>query len=524
MDIITSALFPCMNQIIPKPQSISQTQDGEFTFSKKTSLVAPNSETKRVAEVFNGLIEKYFGFKLAVTENRKTPNAISLRLQKETSPSEGYKLTVSESLIEIIGSEAGLFYGLQTLIQMLPVDFKESATIPACEIEDSPRFQYRGLHFDVSRHFYKIDFLKKLIDLMALYKLNQFHWHLTDDQGWRIEIKKHPKLTEIGSKRTETQVAKNKDPYIGDGIPVEGFYTQEEILDFVAYAKARHINVLPEIDLPGHSSAVLAAYPELGCKENYQYKVQTQWGIFKEVFSPSEKTFAFLEDVLSEVIYLFPDSPYIHIGGDEVKKDFWKESAFVQELKAKEGLKDENEVQSYFIRRLEKFINSKGRKIIGWDEILEGGLAPNAAVMSWRGTEGGIEAAKAGHNVVMTPNKFLYFDYCQGDEKTEPLSIGKYLPIEKVYQYNPVPEELSENEKMHVIGTQACIWTEYMKTEEYVEYMTFPRLFALSEIAWTSNEKKDLQNFLDRLPSHLERLDRLNVNYRKLTTATVGTP
>jgi hexosaminidase len=349
---------------------------------------------------------------------------------------------------------------------------------------------------------------------MAQYKFNQFHWHLTEDQGWRIEIKKYPRLTEIGSRRTETQKEKNRDPYVGDAVPVEGFYTQEQIRDVVAYAKARKINVIPEIELPGHSSAALAAYPELGCKENYEYKVKSTWGIFKEVYCPSEATFKFLEDVLEETIALFPDSPYIHIGGDEVLKDHWKESAFVQELKTKENLKDEHEVQSYFIRRMERFINSRGKKIIGWDEILEGGLAPNATVMSWRGEKGGIEAAKAKHDVIMTPTDFMYFDFGQGDSKTEPINIGNYLPLERVYSYNPHSKELTDEEKKYVLGAQANVWTEYIKTPEKVEYMVFPRLLALSEVVWSPLEKKDFRDFRTRLAHHFLRLDKQNVNYR----------
>jgi len=358
--------------------------------------------------------------------------------------------------------------------------------------------------------------VKKYIDLMSQYKFNQFHWHLTDDQGWRIEIKKYPRLTEIGSKRKESHTGRYSTTFKGDGVPVEGFYTQEQIREVVAYAKARHINVIPEIEMPGHASAALAAYPELGagCKENYEYKVQQTWGIFKEVFCPTETTFKFLEDVLEETIALFPDSPYIHIGGDEVLKDFWKESAFVQELKTKENLKDEHEVQSYFIRRMERFVNSKGKKIIGWDEILEGGVAPNAVIMSWRGEKGGIEAAKAKHDVIMTPTDFMYFDYSQGNPLTEPLNIGGYVPLEKVYSYNPIPKELNEEQAKYILGAQANIWTEYLKKPENVEYMAFPRMLALSEVNWSRLESKNFSDFRRRLSPHFSRLDKQNVNYR----------
>lgn len=502
--------------IIPQPKSMTRLK-GEFKLNYKTKIVATDEQGRKSAGILNDLLMKNYGFKLEYTEKPQKKNAIVFTTQGfpiGIAPPESYGLTISPQGILILGNETGQFYALQTLMQILPVNFKGGAKLPAVDISDAPRFSYRGMHLDVSRHFFPVEFVKKYIDLMAQYKFNQFHWHLTEDQGWRIEIKKYPRLTEIGSKRPETQKEKNRNPYIGDGIPVEGFYTQEQIKDVVAYAKARKINVIPEIELPGHSSAALAAYPELGCKENYEYKVKTTWGIFKEVYCPTETTFKFLEDVLEETIALFPDSPYIHIGGDEVLKDHWKESAFVQELKAKENLKDEHEVQSYFIRRIEKFINSKGKKIIGWDEILEGGLAPNATVMSWRGEKGGIEAAKANHDVIMTPTDFMYFDFGQGDAKTEPLNIGNYLPLEKVYSYNPHSKELTEDEKKYVLGAQANVWTEYIKTSEKVEYMVFPRLLALSEVNWSPLETKNYEDFQKRLSAHFPRLDKQNVNYR----------
>lgn len=503
--------------IIPRPNSVKR-MDGQFTLTQKTTIVATDDAGRRTAAMLNDLLQRNYGFALKVTKKPQKNDAIvfitALPTTGTVPNAERYSLTVEPNFIRISGGERGMFYGIQTLMQMIPAEAKTEAKIPAAEIVDEPRFGYRGMHLDVSRHFMPIAFIKKYIDLMAQYKLNQFHWHLTDDQGWRIEIKKYPKLTEIGSKRKETMKERNFTPYIGDGIPVEGFYTQEQIKDVIAYAKARQITTIPEIELPGHSSAALAAYPELGCKENVQYKVQTTWGIFKEVFCPTETTFKFLEDVLEETIALFPDSPYIHIGGDEVLKDHWKESAFVTELKKKENLKDDHEVQSYFIRRMEKFINSKGKKIIGWDEILEGGLAPNATVMSWRGMRGGIEAAKAKHDVIMTPTDFAYFDYGQGDPAYEPLNIGSYVPLDKVYSFEPVPKELTPEEAKYVIGAQANIWTEYMKTPEKVEYMAFPRMLALSEVVWSRAEDKSYVDFQSRLASHYPRLDKQNVNYR----------
>lgn len=497
-------------QIIPEP--VKETPgSGEFIITKSTKIVADRNARSLAAQL-NRLLQDRWGFQLDVV--RKAENGIFIR--SEGSPgSEQYKLSVDRDRVEIAGDDAGAFYGLQSLLQLMrPGANKGEVVIPAVAIEDKPRFHYRGMHLDVSRHFFPVEFVKKYIDLMSQYKFNTFHWHLTDDQGWRIEIKKYPKLTEIGSKRPETMVARNFSPYIGDGIPVEGFYTQEQIRDVVAYAKSRRITVIPEIELPGHASAALAAYPELGCKADFKYKVQTTWGIFKEVFCPTDTTFRFLEDVLAETIKLFPDSPYIHIGGDEVLKDHWKESPFVQDLMKREGLKDEHEVQSYFIRRIEKFINSKGKKIIGWDEILEGGVAPNATIMSWRGEKGGIEAANAHHDVIMTPNTYVYFDYGQGDPAYEPLNIGSYIPLEKVYGWDPVPKELKADEVKYILGGQANIWAEYLKKPENVEYMAFPRMLALSEVLWTQPSEKNYSDFRQRLAAALERLDADHINYR----------
>jgi hexosaminidase len=501
--------------IVPKPASITYSK-GEFRLNTKTKIFAADKKSIETASVLNDLLLKNFGFKLEVTAKEPKKNLIKfLPASDEMPDDEAYSLSIdAERILIITGGDAGRFYALQTLMQILPADFKTEAKLSAVQINDKPRFKYRGMHLDVSRHFFPVEFVKKYIDLMSQYKFNRFHWHLTDDQGWRIEIKKYPRLTEIGSKRKESMKEKNFNPYVGDQVPVEGFYTQEQIKDVVAYAKARKIIVIPEIELPGHSSAALAAYPNLGCKENYDYKVQTTWGIFKEVYCPKEETFQFLEDVLSEVIDLFPDSPYIHVGGDEVLKDFWKDSPAVEELKKRENLKDEHEVQSYFVRRMEKFINSKGKRIIGWDEILEGGLAPNATVMSWRGMKGGIEAAKSKHDVIMTPSEFVYLDYGQGDSHTEPINIGGYVPLQKVYSFDPVPKELNEDEKKYILGGQGNIWTEYLQKPENVEYMAFPRMLALSEVLWSPAENKNFDDFQKRLANQFARLDKQNVNYR----------
>jgi hexosaminidase len=508
--------------VIPKPVRAKQL-DGFFSLNGNTKLFITDLEGRsitdqraaRIANVLNEFLSATYGFRLTSSSKKPSKNGIHIIFDHPDADSGRYTIRVSGKLVSILGGdEAGVFYGLQTLFQLLSTYNQKKIRIPAVDIDDSPRFAYRGMHLDVSRHFFPVEFVKKYIDLMAMYKFNTFHWHLTDDQGWRIEIKKYPKLTEIGSKRPESVKGRNLQPYIGDGVPVEGFYTQEQIKDVVAYAKARYITVIPEIELPGHSSAALTAYPEFGCKTDYKYKVQTTWGIFKEVYCPTETTFKFLEDVLSETIDLFPDAPYIHIGGDEVLKDFWKESPFVQELKQKENLKDEHEVQSYFVRRMEKFINSKGKKIIGWDEILEGGVAPNATIMSWRGEKGGIDAAKAKHDVIMTPNTYVYFDYGQGDPAYEPLNIGSYVPMSKVYGWNPVPKDLTAEEAKYILGGQANIWTEYLPTPASVEYMAFPRMLALSEVLWTQPENKNYTDFLRRLAAQLPRLDKLNVNYR----------
>ena len=384
--------------------------------------------------------------------------------------------------------------------------------IPCLELQDEPQFKYRGMHLDVGRHFFSVDFIKKYIDLMARLKMNTFHWHLTEDQGWRIEIKKYPKLQEIAAFRNETLVGHyNNQPHQFDGKKYGGFYTQEQIKEVVAYANTRQVTIIPEIEMPGHSQAAIAAYPALGCTGE-QAEVATKWGVFDEVYCPKESTFKFLEDVIDEVLTLFPGK-YIHIGGDEAPKTNWKKCAHCQRLIKEKGLKDEHGLQSYFIARMEKYINSKGKQIIGWDEILEGGLAPNATVMSWRGTSGAIEAAKEGHDVILTPGSHCYFDHYQSEDENEPLAIGGFLPLEKVYHFNPIPEELTEEESKYVLGAQGNVWTEYMKSEKQVEYMAFPRAIALSEVVWSSPEHKNYSDFINRLEQYQKRLDQLDVNY-----------
>ena len=512
--------------LVPRPQRV-ESLDGRFVFGPDTSiLVQPDhDEVAAVGGYLAELLSSPTGFRYEAERSDETgvQDAVILSTQG-ADPSlgeEGYELAVNSERIEIRAVKAeGLFRGVQTLRQLLPpeVESPELASgtaweVPAVRITDKPRFQWRGLMLDVGRHFFPLTSTKRLIDLLALHRMNVLHFHLTEDQGWRIEIKKHSRLTSVSSNRRESPKVGNR--HEGDGKPYGGFYTQDEIREIVAYAVSRYITVVPEIELPGHSQAVLAAYPELGCTGG-PYEVATRWGVHKDVYcAGKEETFEFLQDVFDEVLDLFP-SEYIHIGGDECPKDRWKECEFCQARIESEGLADEHELQSYFIARMEKYLNARGRQIIGWDEILEGGLAPNAAVMSWRGVEGGIKAANAGHNVVMSPTSHCYFDYCQSEDKeNEPEAIGGLLPLEQVYSLDPVPGELPADKHSYIIGVQGNVWTEYIRTPEEVDYMTFPRACALAEVAWTPPELRDWDDFRDRLDGMLRRLDVLRVHYRK---------
>lgn len=513
-------------QVIPLPQEVVTTQEAPFTLSATTRICYPdgNELLKRNAEFLSGYIKEATGKAPAVESiqpEEKPQNAIVLGLDTAISQKEGYDLKVTAQQITIDGQTAnGVFYGIQTLRKSIPATTGGAEVkLPAAEIKDYPRFAYRGMHLDVGRHFFPVEFVKEYIDLLALHNMNTFHWHLTEDQGWRIEIKKYPKLTEIGSMRSETVIGHNSGKY--DGIPYGGFYTQEQIKEVVAYAQERYVNIIPEVDLPGHMLAALTSYPELGCTGG-PYEVEKTWGVFPDVICiGNEKAMVFLEDVLSEVIELFP-SEYIHIGGDEAPRDRWKECPKCQarikseKLKADKKHTAEDRLQSYCMSRIEKFLNGKGRRIIGWDELLEGDVAPNATVMSWRGMQGGIEAAKLGHDVIMTPNTYLYFDYYQtADTKDEPDAIGGYVPLERVYSLEPVPETLNEEEKKHIIGVQANLWTEYIPTTKQVEYMVLPRMAALAEVQWMLPEKKDYRDFTKRLPQLLAFYDRDGRNYGK---------
>ncbi|MHA7841873.1 MAG: beta-N-acetylhexosaminidase [Winogradskyella sp.] len=516
--ILSLALVNCkeesiqitQTQIIPIPNSI-ELSDSFFTIDENTG-VTYDDNLKVSAQFLKNFIET--GSQITL----KQGNAIQFLIDETLEP-EAYKLTVSKKEIKIEAStDQGAFYAVQTLRQLMPVGLENGAfseneiLIQAVVINDKPQFSYRGMHLDVARHMFSVEFIKKYIDALAMLKLNTFHWHLTDDQGWRIEIKKYTKLQEVAAYRDETLVGHYSDqPHQFDGKRYGGYYTQEEVKDIVQYAKERFVTVIPEIEMPGHAQAAIAAYPELGCSDQ-PVEVAKKWGVFEEIYCPNQKTFAFLEDLLDEVLELFP-SKYIHIGGDEAPKTRWKNCEHCQALIKEEGLKDEHELQSYFITKIEKYLNSKGRQIIGWDEILEGGLAPNATVMSWRGTSGAVEAAKSGHNVIMTPTSHCYFDYYQSENDDEPLAIGGFLPLEKVYGFNPIPEELTENERQYVLGAQGNIWTEYIPTEKHLEYMAFPRMLALSEVVWSQPERKNYKDFVSRLENFHQRLDALKMNY-----------
>lgn len=503
---------------------------GRFTLAATTRILTVGKDPAQLAaaQLLADQLKLTSGLPIAVASSTpalaKGKHVIFEKHTAGRCGPEGYTLRVTPEGVRL-GAETpkGYFYGVQTLMQLLPAavyghNRAQAAnwSMPACDLLDRPRYAYRGLMLDVCRHFMPVSFVKKCIDLLAMHKMNTFHWHLTDDQGWRIEIKKYPKLTQVGSVRKETLIGQYGEyyPQQFDGQPHGGFYTQEQIKDVVRYAAARHVTIIPEIELPGHALAALAAYPELGCEPGKNYQVGMRWGIIRDVFCPSEKTFGFLQDVLTETMALFPGK-YIHIGGDECPKDAWKKSAFCQELMQKQKLKDENELQSYVIRRIEKFVNSKGRAIIGWDEILEGGLAPNATVMSWRGTQGGIDAARQKHTVVMTPGAFCYIDKYQADPITEPLAIGGFLPIEKVYSYEPTPAELTPDEQTYILGVQANLWTEYVQTPAQVEYMVFPRAVALAEIGWMPAGPRNFEDFAARLKQHFARFDQLGLNYAK---------
>lgn len=499
--------------VIPKPASL-QIGEGRFHLSPSISIVAKTPSARKNAELFNTLLFSRYGFYLPVSFFDVVQGK-SIVLDDSKDTGEAYTLNVTATGIHIQGGSAGVFYALQSLLQIIEKEDGQ-LNVPSLTIQDKPEFGYRGIMLDVCRHFFSLSELKKIVDVMAYFKFNRLHWHLTEDQAWRLEIKKYPKLTQIAAFRDSTIIGQYRDnkPFVYDGEKHGGFYTQDEARELVKYAQERKITIIPEIELPGHSTAVLAAYPEFGNRDT-TYQVAGYWGVFPAIYAPKEITFKFLEDVLTEVMDIFP-SEYIHIGGDEAPKDHWKTSDLAQQLIKKHKLEDEHGLQSYFIRRIEKFLNAKGRRLIGWDEILEGGLAPNATVMSWRGEAGGIAAARQNHDVIMTPNSYLYLDYKQsGNQEDEPLAIGGFLPLERVYSYSPRPDSLTADQQKHILGVQANLWTEYIATESHLEYMLFPRALALAEVAWTGNEAKDYTDFSQkRLPKRLQDLEKLGVFYR----------
>jgi hexosaminidase len=518
--------------IIPKPAELVMAPAADsFVVSPQTTIVVSSPKLQPSADFLNDYIKQVYGFNLKTSKKAVKANSIDLRLQQAGGQSGAYSLNVNNKGVSIDGAdESGVFYGMQSLLQLLPLDKAGSLTIPGLKINDKPRYAYRGMMLDVARHFFPPDFVKKYIDYLALHKMNYLHWHLTEDQGWRIEIKKHPKLTEIGAWRNGTII----DHHPGTGNTNQrygGFYTQDQVKDIVAYAAKRYITVVPEIEMPGHAGAAIASYPNLSCFPNKPTDlgkhaseaskkapgkyVQEQWGVYEDVFcAANDSVFLLLQDVIDEVSALFP-SQYIHIGGDECPKENWKKcprcQARIKELK----LKDEHELQSYFVQRMEKYINSKGKILIGWDEILEGGLAPNAWVMSWRGEAGGIEAAKQNHNVIMTPNTYVYLDYYQGKPSLEPLAIGGYLPLEKVYSYEPMPAALTAEQGKYIKGVQANVWTEYIATPEKAEYMSMPRMAAVAEVAWTEPALKNYADFQKRMEAQYRRYELKGINYSK---------
>lgn len=509
-------------RIVPLPQSIQLKSDGAYNLSPNVVITyaSGNDKMQRNAQFLSEYIQQITGMKLkTIAADKPMAGAINLTLQKGDVNAENYTLTIDKDGVTISSTgEAGVFYGIQTLRKSLPAEQCAKVELPFVTIKDAPRFEYRGTHFDTSRHYFPVDFLKTYIDILALHNVNRFHWHITDDQGWRLEIKRYPELTRKGAWRKETVIGTNTGVY--DGTPYGGYYTQAECREIVEYAAHRYITVVPEIDMPGHMQGALAAFPELGCTGG-PYETWTIWGVSDDVLcAGNPKTLEFIRNVLEEVMDIFP-SALIHVGGDECPKTRWKECPLCQAKIKELGLvadkklgSAENQLQSYIIREAEKFVNSNGRQIIGWDEILEGGIAPNAAIMSWRGNEGGVEAARLHHDVVMTPIDWCYLNFGQAkDSKTEPVSFNAYLPIEQVYTFEPVPAELSADEAKHIKGAQANLWTEYIYDGKQAEHMLLPRLAAICETQWMSASSKDYADFQNRLQRLLALYTQLNYDF-----------
>jgi hexosaminidase len=513
--------------VVPLPVFMESSGSG-FTLDSGTVIVAETPALASIGELMAATLTAQRRLKLAIASSDRPAmkSSIVLSLDPSIAENEGYELTVGGDRIRIAGKfPAGVLYGVETLLQLIPTrlgdpggtDGNPGYRIPGVHVKDNPRFPWRGMHLDVCRHFFTKEFIKKYLDLMAMHKMNVFHWHLTEDQGWRIEIKKYPKLTEIGAWRVDREDKPWDQRAVagpGEKATYGGFYTQDDVREIVEYAARRFITVIPEIEMPAHAIAALAAYPELSCTGGpFTVMPGGIWPIRDIYCAGNETTFAFLEDVLTEVMDLFP-SRYIHIGGDEAAKDNWKACPKCQARIRAEGLKDEEELQSYFIRRIEKFLISKNRKLIGWDEILQGGLAPEATVMSWRGMAGGVAAAQQGHEVVMTPTEYCYFDYYQAQEG-EPPGIGGFLPLEKVYAFEPVPGVLTADQQKLILGGQGNVWTEYIPTPEHAEYMALPRMAAMAEVLWSPRELRNLDGFLKRMTVHYNRLDLAGAHYRQ---------
>lgn len=514
-------------KIIPKPIKLEKSK-GFFKIESKTRITKPvNDKDSSTATYFQNLMKSVGGTTLKLGKPFEDYNVIRFVLSANKQLGrEGYSLEVTPDLIEIKANDpAGLFYGVQTLLQLLPPEIYGSNPekinewkVPCCKIWDKPRFEWRGMHLDVSRHFFPLEFIKRYIDLLAMHKMNKFHWHLTDDNGWRIEIKKYPLLTEIAGWHVDRENMPWREvtpPKPDEKATYGGFYTQDEIREIIQYAGERYITIIPEIEMPGHTSEVFAAYPELSCTgEKLYVQPGSYWPNSDILCAGKEETFSFLENVLDEVIELFP-SEYIHIGGDEADKTQWKKCLLCQNRIKNEGLKDENELQSYFVKRIEKYLTSKGKKLIGWDEILEGGLAPEATVMSWRGFKGGREAAEQNHDVIMCPTSFCYFDYYQANPAFEPEAIGGFVSLKKVYSFEPVPEGLPADKADFILGAQGNVWTEFIKTPGHAEYMAVPRMTALAEVVWTLKDQRNWDDFRERLNTQFKRFDAMRVNYSR---------
>jgi len=530
-NILTSFITSCLSLVgvfaqtslplMPLPVEVKQGA-GVFMLTSATKIVlkTDSTEVRKTCDFFLELVNPSTGLKIGYATSSSFP--IVVELDPQIAHPEGYQLKVTPKDISIKAkTPVGIFYAFQTLRQLLPptiesrTEVKRTWQIPVVEINDAPRFPYRGLMLDVVRHFFPINDIKRFIDLMALHKFNYLHLHLTDDQGWRVEILSYPKLQTISAWRKETMIGHlNDEPRLYDGVRYGGYYTQAELKELVQYAADRHITIVPEINIPGHSTALLAAYPELACSGS-QFEVAREWGVFKNLLCPREDTFIFLERVLLEVMNIFPGK-YIHIGGDECEKEQWQKSEFCHNLKIQNGLQTHEQLQTWFMRRIAQFIQSRGRQAIGWDEMIEGGNIVGATIMSWRNEEGGITAAQKGNNVIMTPNQYYYFDYYQGtDRNKEPLAAGGYLPLSKVYNYDPVPKKLSDDEKQYIQGAQGNIWTEYIPNLRHVEYMAYPRACALSEVVWTPVDLKSFNLFLIRWREHSKRLETMNVNFAR---------